>query len=93
MLGNSAPGGAVDGPHVRRHVSRRLPSALPGQASRHPLLHVETPDQILDVANLRLDLRDKQQPPRRVVRENVDASSIAVVIEARLDVNEPAVAA
>ena len=65
----------------RGHDHHRLPCPLARKSWGYTDLDVQTPDGVVNVVDRRLDLDDEQDPTAGVVRENVDPSVVAVVIE------------
>jgi hypothetical protein len=91
VRGDRSPRGCRVGDDEDRYRSGHGPSQLLCHHTSQPLLRVQSAEGVLDVADLRLDLDDKDQARWRPSRKEVDATTIAVVTEADLGPNLPSV--
>lgn len=78
------------GHHQRRDgATRRGPIDRRGKHPTKSGLDVESTERLLEIADRGLDLDNQQRPSRPMKSENIDASAIAVVIEAHLNARFP----
>ena len=82
-------GGRAVGDDQHGHDAASSPSEAPRENRRDANLHVEPAEKILDVDDGCLDLDDEKDSAARVEREQIDPSSIAVVVEAHLSSDIP----
>jgi hypothetical protein len=89
VIGYSTPGSTAFGNHEARYDMRRSPAAVRGEHRCDPQLDIEATEEVADVPDAGLDLGHVEDRCRRMEREQVDPSAVAVVVEASLGPHLP----
>lgn len=82
VLRDPSPVRSPFGNHQRRHHGTGWPPDLAGESWCESNLHVQVPEEALDVDDDRLDLDHKERLPPRIVGKKVHPSALAIPIEA-----------
>ena len=74
--------------HPGRH-GYRIPATISHDLADEPSLHVDLPNELIDVRNVRLEFDDQERPLRRMPRDDVDDPALSIDRERDLGCEHP----